>query len=280
MPNKSISFYNEGEETLSDGAQLTVEIAKNHLACIAKKHNNRAVEAFELFVFNQEESENFEHLISSISNQSKVLSTKAPVTSVYINNEYCVPVPIFVFNKDIAAEYLKIACGEMDACKILFEHLPIEPGIINTFTIESQQFDWMNQNWARPTFHHTYSSIIRRISGSSMDNSHVIIVQFYDTFMIATAVKNGSLQLIQSFVYDNPEDVLYYLLNIAQQLEMSTESLAIRISGMINLEFKLYRELITYFKTVVVENGDESHSKVNVVEHPIHYFTPFFNLAI
>ncbi|MGI8636230.1 MAG: DUF3822 family protein, partial [Segetibacter sp.] len=210
----------------------------------------------------------------------QLLSIEASSTRVYVNNEYCVPVPIFVFNKEIAAEYLQLACGEVGFSKTLFEHLPIEPGIINTYKIEHDRFDWINRNCKKTTFHHTYSSIIRRISGISSDNSHLIVVQFYNTFMIAAVVKDGNLQLIQSFVYDKPEDVLYYLLNIAQQFEMFTASLTVQISGMINLEFKLYRELITYFKTVIVENGDEAYAKVNVGEHPVHYFTPFFNLAL
>jgi hypothetical protein len=279
MPNKSLSIYSTEEFRREDSFQLVIEIAKNHLACIVSKGNKKAIAAFELFTFDEDEGKKFDELLANISKQSKLLSSEASSVSVYINNEYCVPVPVFVFNKEIAVEYLRVVYGEIVFSNVQFEHLPLEPGIINVYPVEYDCFNWLRQKFKKFTFHHTYSNIMRGILSIPDASSELITVRFYNTFMIVAVMKDANFHLIQTYHFETPEDVLYYLLNITQQLELFNESLTVRISGMISLEYNLYRELITYFKEVIVDKDDETHLKLDVGEYPLHYFTPFFKLA-
>ncbi|MCW3106286.1 MAG: hypothetical protein JWQ09_792 [Segetibacter sp.] len=283
MPNKSFSIYNSDDFTVEEGDQLVVEIATSHLACVVtkEKENKRAITAYELFSFNEDEAANFSILFQNISAESKILNKRLSSSSIYFNNEVCIPVPIFKFNKEISEEYLNVVFGEDPFSKIQFEHLPIEPGIMNVFRINEDRFNYLNENFGKVTYHHTYSNIIRRVAYKSfVYPSEFISIQFYNTFMIVIVLKEGNFHLIQSFTYETPEDVLYYLLNITQQLELFSEKLTLQISGMIDLDFQLYRELIKYFKNVMVQNVKSSGLSLNINEHPLHYFTPYFNLAL
>lgn len=279
MPNKSLSIYSSDDFTLEGNFHLVIEIAKNHLACIVAKANKKTIAAFELFSFQKDEGEKFNELLSAITQQSRLLSIKASSVSIYINSEYCVPVPIFNFNKETAAEYLQIVGGQVCFSKVQYEHLPVESGIINVYQVPEDCFNWFTERFEKCTFHHTYSNTIRRILSLPDPPEELITVHFYSTFLIVAVIKNGSLQLIQTFVYENPDDVLYYLLNVTKQLHLYNKDLAIQISGMIDVDYKLYREIITYFKGVKVENVNGRHSKLDFGEYPHHYFTPFFNLV-
>lgn len=281
MPNKSFSIYSSDDLTVEDNGQLVIEIAKSHMAFIVRKENKRSIAACEIFTFNEDEGYNLNELFANVSLQSKLISTQTPSASIYINNELCIPVPIFKFNKEIAAEYLNAVFGEDHFSKIQFEHLPVEPGIMNVYRVNEDHFSFLNQQFKKVSFHHVYSNIIRRLANiTSGLPAQLITIQFYSTFMIVVVMKDGNLHLIQSFVYETPEDVLYYLLNITNQFQLYDASLTLQISGMIGLDFKLYRELITYFKEVIVENVNESDLLLNTGEHQLHYFTPFFNLAL
>lgn len=283
MPNKSFSIYGSEDRAAEDEGGLVIEIAASHLACVLtkEKENKRVVTAYELFSFNEHESANFPLLFTNLLSESKILKGGLSSADIYFNNDLCLPVPIFKFNKEIAADYLNVIFGEDTFSKIHFEHLPIEPGIMNVFRVNNDCFTYLNDRVGKVTYHHTYSSIIRRVAYKSfVYPSEFIAIQFYNTFMILLVLKEGNFHLIQTFTYENPEDVLYYLLNITQQLELFSEKLTLQISGMIDLDFQLYRELIKYFKNVMVQNVKPSSLLLDIGENPLHYFTPFFNLAL
>lgn len=256
-------------------------MAKSHIACVVRSETAKAITAYELFSFAEDETLDFPNLFDNVAAQSPILSQRFNSTNVYINNEFCVPVPIFKFNKEIAAEYLSLVFGEDASANIQFEHLPIEPGIMNVFRVKNDWYKHLNQHLHKPTYRHTYSNIISRAAYKRpVDPPEVISIQFYNSFIIVTVLKDGAFHLIQTFTYETPEDVLYYLLNITRQLELFSKTLRLQISGMIDLDFQLYRELIKYFKHVTVETLPASALIKNISEHPVHYFTPFFNLAL
>lgn len=185
----------------------------------------------------------------------KILNKGINSSSIYFNDEHCVPVPIFKFNKEIAADYLNIVFGEDPTSRIQFEHLPMEPGIMNVFRVNADWFNYLNQYFPKSTYHHTYSNVIRRVAYKSFAYpAQFISIQFYNTFMVVVVLKDGNFHFIQTFAYETPEDALYYLLNLTKQLELFSESLTLQVSGMIDLDFQLYRELIKYFKNVLVQD--------------------------
>jgi hypothetical protein len=281
MPNKRFSIFSSEGFTVEESDQLIIEIANSHLACVVTKDNKRVIAACELFTFTEGEVEKLHQLFTDISRDSKILSSTPASAKIYINNEFCIPVPIFKFSREIAAEYLNLVYGEDLSSKINFQHIPVEPGMMNVYRVKENVYNYLDQRFNKATFHHSYTNIIRRVtSNANLVSDEFIAVQFYDTFLIAAVMKNGVLQMIQTFVYETPEDVLYYLLNVTHRFELFSHTLTIKISGMIDLDFKLYRELITYFKKVIVENETVSASIPELGEHPLHYFTPFFNLAL
>ena len=185
------------------------------------------------------------------------------------------------FNTDIAVNYLDLIFGEDPFSAIHFDHLPIEPGMMNAYRIQESLLIFFQQNFKKVTFRHTYSNIIKTIVSDILAYPlQCIYIQFYNTFIVVTVAKDEKLQLIQSFKYDTPEDVLYHLLNISERFELDRESVILEISGMIDLHYTLYRDLITYFRHVEVQNVHPEKLALDIKEYPLHYFTPFFNLAL
>ncbi|HEX8675808.1 MAG TPA: DUF3822 family protein, partial [Segetibacter sp.] len=159
--------------------------------------------------------------------------------------------------------------------------LPIEPGIVNLYRVSEDLMTILLHSLTKVTFHHTYSNIVKlAASNISAFPAECIYIQFYNTFIIVTVIKNGKLQIIQSFIYETTEDVLYNLLNISMRFELNVDDLSIQISGMIDLDFTLYKELIAYFRHVEVQNVNKSGLLLDIKEYPLHYFTPFFNLSL
>lgn len=282
MSNKSFSIYSSKDDTIADiHDRLLLEVGKTHIACINTNEHKKTISAFELFNFTENEAADFSKLFAALSAESKLLDKSYPATQVFINNEFSLLVPVFKFNKEIAADYLNVIFGEDLLSAIHFDHLPIEPGMMNAYRVSKSLINFLHDNFPKVTFRHTYSNIIKTIvSDISAYPAECIYIRFYNTFLIVTVAKDEKLQLIQSFMYEVPEDILYHLLNIAERFGLNRERLILEISGMIDLHFTLYRNLITYFRHVEVQNVHSLKLLPGVKEYPLHYFTPFFNLAL
>jgi len=282
MVNKSFSIYNEGEEIKAGpNQQVVVEIGKTHLASIIYDADNKSLTAFELFEFKENDTDNFNLFFSTIVEKSKTLSDAFRPARIFINHEFCLPVPTYKFNKDIAADYLNIVFGNTASAKIKYDHVAVNPDIINVFKVSEDCITILNDYFSKITFQHTYSSVIRNLMNKTIDNQNKFIgVDFYNSYMIVAVMLDGKLQLIQSIEYHTSEDVIYYLLNIAERYLLTADQLSILISGMIDLEFNLYRQLIKYFKNVQVMNESPVKTGFTLTNHPSHYFMPFFKLAI
>jgi hypothetical protein len=282
MSNKSFSIYNSKEEDIADiDDRLIVEVGKNHIACLRKKEHKRTVSAFELFNFTDREAADFPKLLTAISLQSKLFNKSFPAVQVFINHELSLLVPVFKFNAEIAEDYLDIVFGEDQFSKIQYEHLPVEPGMMNVYRVSEELLRNLNRNFTNLTLRHTYSNIVKTIVSDIYSfPPDCVYVQFYNTFIIVAVIRNEKLQIIQSFIYEAPEDVLYNLLNLVRQFNLNIDTITLQISGMIDLHYTLYRDLITYFRHVEVHNVHSSSLDIDIKEFPLHYFTPFFNLAL
>jgi hypothetical protein len=104
--------------------------------------------------------------------------------------------------------------------------------------------------------------------------SSFIKVQFYKSHIIVAALANRSLQIMQSFPYSTPADVLYNLLNICRQFDL--KGALLQVSGMIENDSSMLEELNKYFRNIVIE--DSTVPELEISNHPSHYFTPFFKL--
>jgi hypothetical protein len=280
MSTKAFGIYTSGGNSITSGDELVLEIGYDHMACMVKRVTKNAIANFELFTFGKEETSDFGELFSNVLVGSKLLDKSFASTHIYINNELALPVPVFKFNKEIATDYLNVVFGEDGGAKKQFDHLDTQPDLMNVYRLPQEWFNILNHHLMMVDVHHTFSTVIRRVLENATEGSPVIYVQFYYLNIIVAVMKGKDLQFIQSFTYQSPEDVLYYLLNISQRFSVNTSDLAMKVSGIIDTGSGLYSELVKYFKNVSVENVDANHLLIDIHNHPSHYFTPFFNLAV
>jgi hypothetical protein len=100
-----------------------------------------------------------------------------------------------------------------------------------------------------------------------------------DEFSVLVLNEN-QLQLLRSFSYSSPEDVLYYLLKICQQTGLSQQEVKIILSGLIEKDSTIFRELYKYFIHLEFEKlpGEISIAE-ELAECPQHYFSSICKLA-
>ena len=83
-------------------------------------------------------------------------------------------------------------------------------------------------------------------------------------------LKNNRLQLFNSYFYSSPADVLYYLLSVCESQLVSPAEVELVLTGLLEKESALYRELWQYFMHV---DFRDAHFGVSDFPYPAHYFT-------
>lgn len=281
MANKIFGFYSDSESMAGKGGnQLIIETGNTHFACLVKNDADETITAFEWFKHSKDDTRNFDALFTSIKQASRLLDQYYAQQCLFVNNEFGMLVPPALFKKDSVDDYLDVVMGEKFKTISLHNEVSVGEGFVNVFRVYNEITDVLNRHLLPDKVQHTYGQVLKQIYSIGNIPPTFIKVQFYDSEIIVAILKNGKLQFMQSFTYQSPEDVLYYLLSLCQRLQLNIGFLAIKVSGMIDLHTPLYGQLVKYFHNVSVETVDPGRISFDTGDYPSHYFTPIYNLAL
>jgi hypothetical protein len=217
--------------------------------------------------------------VRALFNTSDCVQKRNTGTTVYINNPDAVVVPAFKFNKEIAEDFLQIAVGTSFNSTTSYDHIRADNDLMIVYRIRKNWKDILQRNFNHASFRHTYTKTIEA-SMAYGTTGESLFVQFYHHQFILCAMQQERLMLIQTFEFETPADVSYHLLNACNQLGFTGQDIALNISGMIDLNSTLYHELHKYFENMHTDTIDVASLSEQIDDHPPHYFTPFFKLAL
>ncbi len=122
------------------------------------------------------------------------------------------------------------------------------------------------------------NSVLLKNVKSQYQNS--ILVDFRTDEFSVLVFSAGKLQLLRSFSYSSPEDVLYYLLKICSLTGLSQQEVSIILAGLIEKNSAVFRELYKYFIHLEFEDLPAEISIAEALyECPRHYFSSISKLA-
>jgi hypothetical protein len=147
--------------------------------------------------------------------------------------------------------------------------------MINAYSIPANLFELLTVTFPSAQFVHAYTPSIKNNNGFSEEDR--ISIHFTTQNFSVLVKKRSHVLLAQTYTYKTPLDVVYYLLKICSELQLSQSETRIILSGLIEENSALYKELYTYFLHIQFAHGMEVLLPQN--EYPQHFFTSFYNLA-
>jgi hypothetical protein len=148
--------------------------------------------------------------------------------------------------------------------------------LYNVYAIPAYLKDWVGRHFASALYQHSYSVGVKKLNTSEFDGNAMLDLRLNDFTLLLN--KANKLLLAQTFSYSNPADVLYYLIKSCKEFSLSQEGLRVEVSGLIEKESNLYRELVHYFTHVGFR--EPSWSVPSSEEYPAHFFTSLNDLVI
>lgn len=276
MLQKTIGIYGDSSSySPFNDDTLIVEICNEHIACLVKNVKSNSVSAFELFKVEVENGD-WDEIFYELRINSGLLDKSYAATKIYYNLHENVFIPSYKFTQSNAEVFLALVHGDNPQGSIFHDNLTDGADFVNAYRIKDNLLNTVNSNFLNVKTGHVYTSILNNILEEG-NRETLLKVQFYDAYFIATVLRGNKLQLMQRFCYGTPEDVLYHLLNIVEQFELVGARL--QLSGFIELDSETYQYIQQHFTEVYMEEvSTEEPMNQKIVNYPLHYFSPFFNL--
>ncbi len=198
-----------------------------------------------------------------------------PFYKVLLNYEYpkSILIPFRYYKYEDAQFLFNNMHGYTGKGIVVSEAIP-EWQLYNIYYVPKDIHDWVAKKFPAGKFWHTYSCGIKNLFDA--DVSGKLQVDFRTDDFTVIVARESKLLTAQTFLYSTPADVVYYLIKICQQFLLSQQDVKLVLSGLIEKESALYKELYQYFKNVEFKNADWQVSGSD--EIPLHFFTSLNDL--
>jgi len=123
---------------------------------------------------------------------------------------------------------------------------------------------------------HLFSELVNR----NMPAVNHLFTVFYSNSLTIVLGKEGKLQVVQNFTYNNSDDCVFHLLNVCKGFDVEPDYVTLHINGMIDERSGLYAAIYKYFLNIAFDTLPDNYSYTDEIKnHPPHFFSHLFELA-
>ena len=217
-----------------------------------------------------------EELMSEIFVEHSVLNDAFKQYAVNFSNAECILVPESHYKFEDEKLHLRVIYGINDKSIVKSSHIH-QWKLHSVFRIPQYLHELLSHKFGEGKSWHNYSVQLKSIPEEEVDT---LLVDFRTDEISVIVLKKNILQLAQTFTYAVPADVLYYLLKICGQFSLSQQDVKVELSGLIEKDSAIYRELYKYFLHLnFALIPGEIKLDIAFSEFPAHYFSSICKLA-
>ena len=203
--------------------------------------------------------------------QKEILSRKFKKVQVVYSLLQSILIPFSLYDREKNSTLMNMMYGDLHSNETILTDVITQQSIYNCYRIPSALHEVVQTHFPNAASRHQYTLLLKT-SNVSKDKLSVV---FYTQKMVVALIKDGKNQLINSFKYRTPEDVSYVLLNICHQFGI--ESISLEISGLIEENSALYKEIYKFFTEIeLVKLPEGINYSDEITQYPSHYFSHIF----
>lgn len=242
--------------------RLSVQISLNGLSFLVTNESKEEVFFEENKLSHSTTPEELLMEIESVISQREILNSHFEEVSLVYSTPIYSLVPIVLFDETKTSEYLKfnskilandyVAHDRLEKSGIAVAYVPFMN--INNFFFEKYgSFD----------YYHSISILLKTILEQERYSLPRMFLHFQQSSFDCLILKDGKLQLCNTYSYTTPEDFIYYTLFSIEQLKLNPETLPVFLCGDIEKNDPNYEMAYTYIRNLEFLKMDLSGSEVN-----------------
>ncbi len=146
--------------------------------------------------------------------------------------------------------------------------------LMNIYRVPASVRDILLSAYPKAQICHVVTTGLMNLQASPPEG--MMELNFDLTFFSVLAGRSGRLLITSRYEYSAPEDVLYQLLRICREFSLQQEQVQIHLTGFIDQQSALFRELCLYFSHISFRDAGWSTGQR---DYPPHFFTTLNDLA-
>lgn len=189
--------------------------------------------------------------LALLSEECPFINKEFNSTSVLIVNRKVTLVPFTLFNPDEKDNYLSFNIDLESEDEVFSSPVPLIKAAC-IFAVPGKLHYQLTKILSEPTFHHLAEVSINQYPQSeriTSDKARCFLHFSGNTFFVHL-MRNNELVFFNVFQFDTPEEFIYYVLNIAGKVSVTSENTGFILSGDIDKEMETCKQLRSSFKHI------------------------------
>ena len=261
--SNNIPFKNTDNKTLS------IQFSLGGFSFCVSDLLSKEISYFANYTF-EESVNSLEDLLENIKtvfNEDPILHYEFSEVFVIHQNSLNTFIPDVYFEEDSLNSYLELNIKTLQTDLITFDTIA-EIEAKNVYVPYVNINNYLFQNFGEFEYkHHTTILLEKLIQKNEIEEKVMFVNVFKNTFDIVV-LENKKLILSNSFSYQTKEDFIYYILFVAEQLQLNNEEFKLYFTGEITLDSEIYKIVYTYIKNVFfLESSQAIFKELDIEKH-------------
>jgi hypothetical protein len=182
-------------------------------------------------------------------------------------NNLSVVVPNRYFNEKELASYLNFNVKKLTIDYVAFDYLKVLESK-NVYIPYININNYLFQNFGEFEYKHHSTVLIEKLLNTTNSIEKTMFVNVSKSSLDIVVIENNQLILFNTFSYNTKEDFIYYILFVAEQLNLNVNEFSLHFTGKVNLEDAIYKITYKYIKNVYfLESNNPLFSELNIASH-------------
>lgn len=223
--------------------------------------------------------------IGSFTNALKTcpvkISKKYGKVSISLASTIVSIVPKALFSKDNIRSYLELNSTVKESIDYRFQILEKE-GIVICYAINKELNNWIKKIFPNAKVTHEIAVVIESVLRDfhSLSENRVVI-NIHKGYFDLLFVSKGKLDFVNSFMFSEKEDLLYYILFTFEQLGINPHEIEVYLLGEIKKGSEQHQLLFQYIKNLHFGSRNKNIKVAGgLTSLPNHYFYTVFNQSL
>lgn len=274
------SFVDEAFDAKKTASyQLLLQIGiSDILVSILDKQKNKYIALEKYTVSNVHNFDGVADLLETLIKESKITNHKFQSVTCTLINNLSTLVPNALFEEDRKRMYLKFnAALQGDELVLIDDIRSLDAK--NVFAIPVSIKSKLDSHYNNVNYHHSSSTLIDTLVANNKNQTgKKLYVHVQSTHFETILVDGKNLTFYNTFNYQSPEDFIYYLLFVCEQLQLNPEKIETILLGEIEKTSAMYTFTQKYIRTIKFgERADSSDFSYQLQTLPKHFYFTLFN---
>jgi len=205
--------------------------------------------------------------IKDIFNTDTQLQNDFSSVLVIHQNNLSVLVPNRYFNEKELASYLNFNVKKLTIDYVAFDHLKVLESK-NIYIPYVNINNYLFQNFGEFEYKHHSTVFIEKLLNITDNIEKTMYVNVSKNSLDIVVIENNQLILFNTFSYNTKEDFIYYILFVAEQLNLNVNEFSLHFTGKVNIEDAIYKITYKYIKNVYfLESNNPLFTELNIALH-------------